>query len=109
MKLFLAALTISGFSVFGISCGSAGVQEPATAQTAAKSESTPTTPTPSRETVTLTSEHPTGSFPLPPDILQDLAVGSGGIGNKGSEPQREIRERLRLPFAARGERRVAKS
>jgi hypothetical protein len=70
MKLFLAALTISGFSVFGISCGSAGVQEPATAQTAAKSEATPTTPTPARETVTLTSEHPTGSFPLPPDILQ---------------------------------------
>lgn len=69
MKLFLAALTISGFSVFGISCGSAGVQEPATVKTAAKSEATPT-PTPSRETVTLTSEHPTGSFPLPPDILQ---------------------------------------
>jgi hypothetical protein len=69
MKLFLAALTISGFSVFGISCGSAGVQEPPTAQTAAKSESTPT-PTPARETVTLTSKHPNGSFPLPPDILQ---------------------------------------
>ncbi len=74
MKLFLAALTIWSLPFLGISCGFASVQEPQPAKPAAKSESSPT---PSGETVTLTSEHPTGSFLLqavlfkkPPPILE---------------------------------------
>ena len=70
MKLFLAALMIWSLPLLGISCGSASVQEPATAQPATKSEPSPS-PTPALQTITLTNEHPTGSFPLPPDILKD--------------------------------------
>ena len=54
MKLFLAALTIWSLPLFGMSCGSTGVQEPA-AQ-------------PSPETITLTTQNPTGSFPLQTDL-----------------------------------------
>ena len=54
MKLFLAALTIWSLPLFGMSCGSAGVQEPASK------------PTP--EAITLTTQKPTGSFPLQTDL-----------------------------------------
>ena len=68
MKLFLAALTIWSLPFLWVSCGSASVQEPQPVKPAATSEPSPT---PSPETVTLTNEHPTGSFPLPPNILKD--------------------------------------
>jgi hypothetical protein len=54
MKLFLAALMIWSLPLFGMSCGSATVQEPASK------------PTP--EAVTLTSQNPAGSFPLETDL-----------------------------------------
>jgi hypothetical protein len=54
MKLLLAALAIWSLPLFGMSCGSATVQEPASA------------PTP--ETVTLTAQNPTASFPLQTDF-----------------------------------------
>jgi hypothetical protein len=62
MKLFLAALTIWSLPLLGISCGSANVQVPASK------------PTP--ETITLTNQHPTGSFPLQPDLLKNLPTGA---------------------------------
>ena len=58
MKLFLAALTIWSLPLFGMSCGSASVQEPA-------SEPTP-------KTITLTNVNPTGSFSLQPELLKNL-------------------------------------
>ncbi|HEY2961783.1 MAG TPA: hypothetical protein VGJ37_05170 [Pyrinomonadaceae bacterium] len=64
MKLLLAALTIWSLPFFGISCGSASVQNP-------EPRKTESTPTPSGETVTLTSQHPTGSFLLQPDLLKN--------------------------------------
>lgn len=64
MKLFLAALTIWSLPFFGISCGSANVQNPQPP----KAESTST---PSAETVTLSNEHPTGSFVAQPDLLKN--------------------------------------
>ena len=54
MKLFLAALTIWSLPLFGMSCGSPTVQEPGSS------------PTP--DTVTLTTQNPTASFPLQTDL-----------------------------------------
>lgn len=59
MKLFLAALTIWSLPFFGISCGSASVQGPASS------------PTPS-QTVTLRNQNPTGSFPLQPEVIKNV-------------------------------------
>jgi hypothetical protein len=59
MKLFLAALTIWSFPFFGISCGSASVQN-------APAPAAASTPAPSAETVTLTNQKLTGSFALQP-------------------------------------------
>jgi len=57
MKLFLAALTIWSLPLLGMSCGTASVQH--------------TTPTPARETVTLTDAHPLASFAVQPDLLKN--------------------------------------
>lgn len=57
MKLFLAALTIWSLPFFGLSCRSAPVQEPAAERTS--------------ETITLTNQSPTDSFPLQPDFLKN--------------------------------------
>jgi len=64
MKLFLAALTIWSLPLFGMSCGSANVQNAAPAKPVS-------TATPTGETVTLTNDHPTASFPVPPDVLKN--------------------------------------
>jgi hypothetical protein len=56
MKLFLAALTIWSLLLFGMSCGSATVQEPDSSATA--------------ETVTLTNQKPTGFFTVKPDVIK---------------------------------------
>src|SRR5689334_19365505 len=63
MKLFLAALTVWSLSLVAMNCGSANLQNPPPVKTKA-------TPAPSVETVTLTSEHPTGSFAVQPDLLK---------------------------------------
>jgi hypothetical protein len=70
MKLLLAALTIWSLPFLGISCGSANFQSP-------EPSKTQSTPSPLNETVTLTNEHPTGSFllqrettKLPPTVLE---------------------------------------
>ena len=63
MKLFLAALTIWSLPLFGMSCGSAGVQNTAPLKGAS-------TPTPAVEIVTLTNEHSTGSFAVQPELLK---------------------------------------
>ena len=57
MKLFLAALIIWSLPFFGLSCRSAPVQEPAAERTS--------------ETITLTNQSSTGSFPLHPDLLKN--------------------------------------
>ena len=62
MKLLLAALFIWSLPLLGMSCGSANVQERASE--------------PAPETITLTNQHPTGSFPLQPDSLKDLPTGT---------------------------------
>jgi hypothetical protein len=60
MKLFLAALTIWSLPLFEMSCGTAGVQH-----------ITPvSTPTPARETMTLTNAHPSASFAVQPELLK---------------------------------------
>lgn len=68
MKLFLAALAIWSLPFFGVSCGSANVQNP---------------PTPEREltpvpivkaTITLTKEHPTRSFAVYPSLTDPPTV-----------------------------------
>jgi len=58
MKLILAVLIIWSLPLLGMSCGSQTVQEPA--------------PTTTPETITLTNQNPTGSFPLQPDLLKNL-------------------------------------
>ena len=63
MKLFLAALTLWSLPLVAMNCGSANLQTPSPPKTKA-------TPAPSVETVTLTSEHPTGSFAVQPDLLK---------------------------------------
>ena len=63
MKLLLAALTIWSLPFFGISCGSASVQN-------AQSPTAASTPAPSAETVTLTNQKPTGSFAVQPAQLK---------------------------------------
>lgn len=63
MKLFLAALTIWSLPFFGISCGSASVQN-------AQSPPAASRPSPSGETVTLTNHTPTGSFVVQPAQLK---------------------------------------
>lgn len=87
MKLFLAALMIWSLPLLGVSCGSASVQEPAPAQPAAKSEPSPT---PALETVTLTNEHPTGSFALPAALFKNppssLEVSITKIVNPAKKP-----------------------
>lgn len=70
MKLFLAAITIWSLPLFGMSCGSANVQNTAPA----KSVSTPTS---AGETVTLTNDHPTASFPVQPDVLKNSPATLG--------------------------------
>lgn len=70
MKLFLAALLISSFSVVGGSCGSVGVQEQARPQQPARPTPEPElalTP-PIAPTATLTNEHPTATFAAYPDL-----------------------------------------
>lgn len=57
MKLLLAALTIWTLPFFGMSCNSASVQEPASER--------------ATETITLTNQKATGSFPLRPDLLKN--------------------------------------
>ena len=82
MKLFLAALTIWSLPFFGISCGSASVQEPERA----KADSTST---PSGESVTLSEQHPTGSFSLQPDLFKSsppiLEVSVMKVVNPGAK------------------------
>src|SRR5690242_5338457 len=68
MKLFLAALTIWSLPLFGMSCGSANVQNTAPAK--AVSSATP----PAGETVTLTNDHPSASFPVQPDVLKNATA-----------------------------------
>jgi hypothetical protein len=63
MKLFLAAITIWSLPLFGMSCGSANVQNTAPAKPVS-------TATPAGETVTLTYDHPTASFAVAPDVLK---------------------------------------
>jgi hypothetical protein len=58
MKLFLAALTIWSLPLAAMSCGAASVQQPAPPSTS--------------ETVTLTNQNPTGSFPLQPDLIKNV-------------------------------------
>ncbi len=67
-KLFLAALMIWALPFSALSCGPATVQD---------SQPKNTDPTPVGESVTLTNEHPSGSFPVekqllinPPEILE---------------------------------------
>lgn len=67
-KLFLAALMIWGLPFSGASCGSANVRNAQTRDTE---------PKPTQAAVTLTNEHPTGSFSVesellanPPEILE---------------------------------------
>jgi len=62
MKLFLAALTIWSLPLFGMSCGSASVQEPNSASTTA--------------TITLTNQNPTGSFAVKPDVIKSAPTNS---------------------------------
>ena len=57
MKLLLAALIIWSLPFFGMSCNSASVQKPGSGRTS--------------ETITLTNQNPTGSFPLQPDLLKN--------------------------------------
>lgn len=64
MKLFLAAITIWSLPLFGMSCGSANVQNTAPAKPVS-------TATPAAETVTLTNDHPTASFAVQPDIFKN--------------------------------------
>jgi len=61
MKLFLAALTIWSLPFFGISCGSANVQNPPP-----QPELTP--PPTAAATIRLTNEHPSRSFAVYPDL-----------------------------------------
>lgn len=63
MKLFLAALTIWSLPLFGMSCGSASVQERDSASTT--------------ETITLTNQNPTGSFAVKPDVIKSAPTSSG--------------------------------
>lgn len=62
MNLFLAALTILSLPFFGVSCGSASVQTPTT--------------NPVSETITLTRQKPTGSFPLQPGVIKNVPTGT---------------------------------
>ncbi|HEY3580583.1 MAG TPA: hypothetical protein VGK82_08565 [Pyrinomonadaceae bacterium] len=64
MKLFLAALTIWSLPMFGMSCGSANVQNTAPAKPVSTSK-------PAGETVTLTNDHPIASFVVKPDVLKN--------------------------------------
>ena len=64
MKLFLAALTIWSLPLLGMSCGSVNVQNTAPAKPVS-------TATPAGETVTLTNDHPSASFVVPPDVLKN--------------------------------------
>lgn len=59
MKLFLAALTIWSLPFFGLSCGRANVQNPEPELKLSPFVA---------GTVTLTNEHPTGSFAIYPDL-----------------------------------------
>ena len=69
LKLFLAALLISSFSVVGGSCGSARVQEQAPPQRPAPTPEPELTLTPpAAPTATLTNEHPTATFTAYPDL-----------------------------------------
>ncbi len=84
MKLFLAALILSGLQIFGLSCGTANTQQP---------QATPTpesgVPQVVEGSVTLTSEHPTGSFAVYPDLTNPptlLEASVTKVVNPGSKP-----------------------
>ena len=62
MKLFLAVLTIWSLPLFGMSCGSASLPGP---QRNSKSE-----------TITLTNQKPTGSFPLQPELFKNIPTAT---------------------------------
>src|SRR5688572_5105085 len=64
MNAFLPALVIWSLPFFGASCGSTTIQSPSAA------ESQPT-PTPTQETVKLTSENPSDAFSIKSDLLKD--------------------------------------
>lgn len=84
MKLILAALTMWSLPFFGASCGSANVQ---TAQPAPQAESTPF---PSGKTITLSKEHPVGSFALQADVIEKappvLEVSLLKVSNPAAKP-----------------------